>query len=222
MSTVPLRFRDGHLFLELAGRHWFVDTGAPTSFGTEPVVRIGGDGYAVAGSHVGLTVADIAPYVGGDLAGLLGADILGRFDFAFDVANGTAELTTDTLAVSGTAIPLDDYMGVPIVPARVRGDDYRMFFDTGAQFSYFLHGSLASFPPAGRVTDFFPTMGPFESPTHHVDVVVGEVALTLRCGTLPEPLRSALTVVGVEGVVGNEVFRDRTVGYFPRRRLLVL
>lgn len=222
MPLVPLVFRRGHLFLELAGRHWFVDTGAPASFGTEPAVRIGDDTYPVAASHVGLTVADIAPHVGGDFAGLLGADILGRFDFAFDVGNGTATLTTDTLAVSGPAIPLDDFMGVPIVPAQVHGAAYRMFFDTGAQFSYFLHESLGSFPPAGRVTDFFPTMGPFETDTYHVEVTVGEVPLTLRCGTLPEPLHSALTVVGVEGIVGNEVFRDRTVGYFPRRRLLVL
>jgi len=45
-------------------------------------------------------------------------------------------------------------MGIPIVTARIADRDYRMFFDTGAQFSYFQEDSLSNFPYAGSVTDF--------------------------------------------------------------------
>jgi hypothetical protein len=33
MTTIPLLFRDGHLFLKVAQALWLFDTGAPTSFG---------------------------------------------------------------------------------------------------------------------------------------------------------------------------------------------
>ena len=34
MNTLPLQVREGHVFVELGGELWLVDTGAPTSFGT--------------------------------------------------------------------------------------------------------------------------------------------------------------------------------------------
>ena len=111
-------------------------------------------------------------------------------------------------------------MGIPIVSTRIRGIDYRMFLDTGAQISYFQHDSLQSFPAAGLVTDFYPGVGEFHTETHNVDVTLGGVEFTLRCGVLPELLGATLMMAETDGIIGNQVFSDRSVGYFPRRRSL--
>jgi hypothetical protein len=55
-----------------------------------------------------------------------------------------------------------------------------------------------------------------------VPVALGEVNYTLRCGTLPALLGMTLMMAGTAGIVGNAVLTGRTVGYFPRRCVLVL
>ena len=113
-------------------------------------------------------------------------------------------------------------MGIPVVTARVGDSDHRMFFDTGAQISYFQDDSLTEFPSAGSVTDFYPSVGQFQTDTHEVPVSFGGVAFTLRCGTLPGLLGMTLMIADIHGIVGNAILNNRTIGYFPRRRVMVL
>lgn len=222
MTVLPLRFRNGHIFVELAGGLWLLDTGAPTSFGAWSSVSFAGEEFDVERTYLGLTVATLSQFVGLPCAGLLGADVLGRFDLVFDIASARLTVTTGELEHGGTVVELDEFMGIPIVTARVGGRDYRMFFDTGAQVSYFQDDSVAQFPSAGSVTDFYPGLGQFETDTHWVPVSLGSGEFTLRCGTLPGLLGMTLMMAGTKGIIGNELLLSRTVGYFPRRRVLIL
>jgi hypothetical protein len=113
-------------------------------------------------------------------------------------------------------------MGIPIVTARIAGTDYRMFFDTGAQISYFDDDALTDFPFGGSVTDFYPGVGQFQTETHMVPIMLGSVAFALRCGTLPGTLRTTLMISDTKGIVGNQILHNRVIGYFPRRRTLAL
>ncbi|MFM1749820.1 MAG: hypothetical protein RLZZ188_3486 [Verrucomicrobiota bacterium] len=222
MNTLPLKLRDGHLFVELGGELWLLDTGAPTSFGTSRSITIAGEHFTLGTSYLGLTAATLSQFVGVACVGLLGADVLGRFDHIFDTAAGGLTVSTAELSHGGQTVRLDEFMGIPIVTARVGGSDYRMFFDTGAQISYFQEDSLSEFPAAGSVTDFYPGVGQFQTETHEVPVSLGGVAFTLRCGTLPGLLGMTLMMASTEGIVGNAILSNRTVGYFPRRRMMVL
>lgn len=222
MHTLPLQFRERHLFLELDGDLWLLDTGAPASFGTPRGLTLAGEPFNFGANYLGLTAETLAQFVGMPCVGLLGADVLGRFDHLFDIAGGSLTVSTDELPHNGQTVRLDMFMGIPIVTARVSGRDYRMFFDTGAQISYFQDDSLAAYPPAGRVTDFYPGFGQFQADTYHVPAALGGVGFTLRCGALPRLLATALMQMNTEGIVGNAILRDRKVGYFPRRRLMAL
>ncbi len=223
MATMPLHSRDGHLFVEVDGELWVLDTGAPSSFAARGTVTFAGETFDVGRSFLGLDAAALSDFVGVECAGLLGADVLGRFDFILDAPAGTLEASTSDLELSGVAIPLDEFMGIPIVSARVRGRDYRLFFDTGAQISYLQDDEMRSaFPAAGTITDFYPGMGRFETDTHMVDVVLGELEVCLRCGALPGLLGMTLMMAGTQGIIGNEVLRERRAGYFPRKGMLVL
>jgi hypothetical protein len=220
--TLPLHHRRGHLFLELHGDLWLLDTGAPTSFGSVPELEIAGARFALGASHMGLTVEDLTGLVAVECKGLLGADVLGNLDVLFDVPNGVITVSSDHLAHDGGAVPMDAFMGIPIVGVDIQGDNRRVFLDTGAQLSYLAERDFLRFPPTGRMPDFYPGLGRFETETCDAAVTIGGIAFTLRCGLLPGILEATLLVAGTAGIIGNQVIAGRTIGYFPRRRELVV
>lgn len=222
MLTIPLISNNGHLFVELEGRLWLFDTGAPTSFGDVKSINIDGEQVTIGHDYMGLSAQTLSGFVGARCSGLLGADILGRFDHILDCARGTLTVSTADLSHSGQRLGLSEFMGISILVARIAGNDYRMFFDTGAQISYFQDDSLATFPSAGSATDFFPGFGQFCTDTHQVDVALGTISTTLRCGTLPDLLGETLMMANTQGIIGNQVLANRVVAYFPRRGALYL
>jgi len=172
-----------------------------------------------------LTAATLSGFVAVECSGIIGADIMGCFDFVFDPEKGKVEISAEELEVSGQQLPVvDDVMGIPIVSATVAGDECLLFFDTGAQISFLQHDALTDSPPAGEFTDFHPSCGQFQTDTYHVDIAVAGIDFTLRCGHLPELLEATLLAIGqnITGILGNEIMTNRRIGYFPRRQVLVL
>jgi hypothetical protein len=220
MTTLPLIFNHGHLFVKLDEGLWLFDTGAPTSFGAADRLQIADEPFSLSSSYFGLNASTLSQYVGVECAGLLGADVLGRFDHILDTKGAKLTVSKAELSHEGQHIQLDEFMGIPIVAASVGGTEHRMFFDTGAQISYFQEDSLSDFPPAGSVTDFYPGVGQFQTDTHEVPMSLGEISFLLRCGCLPGLLGATLMMADTQGIIGNQVLIDRVVGFFPRRGLL--
>lgn len=221
-NILPLLLRNGHLFVELEGKLWLIDTGSPSSFGTSSSLSLAGEQFSLETSHLGLNAITVSQFVAVSCSGLLGADVLGRFDHIFDTAGGKLTVSTGELSHTGANVCLDEFTGIPIVTASIGGSDHRMFFDTGAQFSYFQDDSLTGFPPSGNVTDFYPGVGQFETDTYEVPVSLRGVTFILQCGSLPGLLGTTLMMAEAKGIIGNAILRNRTVGYFPRRRTMVL
>jgi len=222
MTTLPLIFNHGHLFVKLEGNLWLFDTGAPASFGALRSLTMAGEKFSIGTNYLGLTAEKLSEFVGVPCVGLLGTDVLGRFDHLLDTTGGRLTVSSADLSHTGQTVRLDEFMGIPIVTARVNSRDYRMFFDTGAQISYFQEETLAEFPSAGSITDFYPGVGQFETDTHEVPIAFGGVAFTLRCGSLPGLLGATLMMADTQGIVGNQVLTDRIIGFFPRRGALCL
>lgn len=222
MITLPLVLKDGHLFFEMEDGLWLFDTGAPTSFGESKEIVLDGHRSPLGNSYMGLSASSLSSFTGVECRGLLGTDILGKFDHILDVNGATASISADGLELAGQALPLSEFMGIPILTARIGGNDYQMFFDSGAQISYFQEDSITDFPSAGSVTDFYPGVGQFQTDTHQIPVSLGGMNFTLRCGTLPGLLGATLMLADASGIIGNQIFHDRTIGYFPRRKVLIL
>ena len=222
MTTLPLIFKDGHLFVELEGNLWLFDTGAPTSFGESKEITIDAQCSRLSNEYMGLSASTLSQFTGIECCGLIGADVLGKFDHLLDVPSGKVTISTCDSGHNGKALPLSEFMGIPILTARIANSDYRMFFDTGAQISYFQQDTITDFPSAGSVTDFYPGVGQFQTDTHQVQVGLADCAFTLRCGTLPGLLGATLMMAGTSGIIGNQIMENRAIGYFPRRNMLCL
>jgi hypothetical protein len=222
MHTLRLQIRHGHLFVLIEHDLFLLDTGAPESFSSTQSVTIAGQRFPLVSSYMGLTADILSGFVGVQTSGLLGADLLGTFDLIIDAPGSTVTFSTDELECDGDVVPLDSFMGIPILSAQIGSAAYRMFFDTGAQISYLQSDSLADYPPAGEVTDFYPGVGKFQTDTHIVDVQLGACSFTVRCGSLPGLLGMTPMMAGTQGILGNQILQGRRVGYFPRRRRLIL
>lgn len=221
MTEYPLHLREGHLYLELDGALWLIDTGAPQSFGRAGAV-IAGRRFEVGTATAGLDASALSAMVKVECQGLFGADVLSHLDWILDLPGGVARVSAGELAHEGTRVPLESFMGIPIVQAQVGVERCRLFFDTGAQVSYLDDRLLAPWPRTGTVTDFYPGIGKFETDVHEVEIGVGGAPRRLRCGALPGPLQGMLAMANVAGIVGNEILHDRVTGYFPRRSVLTI
>lgn len=173
-------------------------------------------------NYLGLTPETLSGFVGVKTNGLLGADILNSFDIIFDGLKNSITFSLSPLDYEGQVVKLDELMGIPILSATVNGKEYRMFFDTGAQISYFQDDALRTFPPAGQMTDYYPGFGQFQTDTYNVEFLIGGSSFILRCGSLPDLLGMTLMMAETEGIIGNQILQNRVVGYFPRRNELVL
>ena len=216
MNPLPLRFSQGHLFTEHDRQPWLVDTGGPQSFGKPTSLIIGDRTFPVSPSYDGLTPEQLSVFVKEPCAGLLGMDILSNFHLILDVPGQIMILADAAPAPHGTRVPLRFFMGIPILEAEIDGSRQSLFFDTGAQHSYWQDSGLTRFPSAGTVADFYPGFGRFETPLHRTPLrLVGERREYLF-GRLPDLLGMTLKMAGVHGILGNEVCLDQKVIFcFP-------
>lgn len=222
MQTCPLIHDSGHLFVVLAEGRFLLDTGAPTSFGNVSSVRLEEQRFDLPPSYMGLAAELLSTYIGCETDGILGGDILNQFDILVDAPQSCVYFSGTPLECGGEELVFEEFMGVPIVSATIAGESVKMFFDTGAQVSYFQGDSLPGFPVEGNVMDFYPGFGQFSTDTFRVQIQLALSSYELRCGQLPSLLGMTLVLAGAQGIIGNEVLRGRVAGYFPRRRRLVL
>lgn len=222
MQRLELVLTSGHLLVTSSDGRWLLDTGSPASFGNQPLITLDGKAFPVASEYFGLNAASLSNLVGEQVSGLIGTDILGELDLEIDLPSGSLNVSLDSIDLAGTEVELDDFMGVSILSVQSDEGEHRMFFDTGAQISYFQHDSVQRFKTAGELQDFFPGMGEFRTQTHLVPFRIGPLSFEFRCGQLPDLLGLTLAMASVEGIVGNAICVGRKVGYFARRRMMVL
>ena len=70
--------------------------------------------------------------------------------------------------------------------------------------------------------DFYPSIGEFETETYLIDLDIGSIEYKLICGSLPTLLSEILMMASVQGIISNELMKDKIVGYFPKRHQIVI
>jgi len=222
-AVLPLKYINNHMFTELDGQMWLIDTGAPTSFGNSLCITIGGLLFEPVSSYHNYTAETISLYTGVSCAGLIGVDFFNQFDIIFDMDGGKMILSTEESVISGQSMYMDNFMGIPIITTHIGDTAYRMIFDTGAQISYFMSDSIIEYPSAGIFKDFHFTVGLFDTETYNVPMVLDGCKYTFRCGDfLPDSINKVLNASSTQGIVGNEIYHNRLIGYFPRRNTLII
>tara|TARA_Y100000385_G_C13026912_1_gene608837 strand:- start:111 stop:830 length:720 start_codon:yes stop_codon:yes gene_type:complete len=231
MLTMKMTYEKSHLFMHTCHGKWLVDTGAPSSI--SPELRLSFDqngyqrGFEVPATYMGISIPTLTDLVGVEFSGLLGTDILNEYDILWDIEAETMQLTENELDASslglvGNELAIGNIMGVPTLDVTCAGCSQTMFFDTGATHSYLTKFNEQLPPQAKEVDDFLPGFGKFTTKLTQINFEMDRVKYLLQTGELPPLIGMSLSLTGSEGIIGNEVMRHRRIGYFPRRRAMLI
>jgi hypothetical protein len=171
----------------------------------------------LAPSFAGFNVANLTALVGVPVTGLLGIDVLKRFDITFDLPSSQIIFSSEPVALNGTVVPLQDYKGLPIIEAVIGGHSSRAFLETGAKLSYWSNESLPTYPATGVFEDFYPGIGLFQVDTYRVPVGIGGRNFDIRFGVPTTQVLSMLRMAGVTAILGSEIFQKHKIGFQPRQ-----
>ena len=225
MTTIPLHLIKDHLFFELSDGLWLADTGAHHSLGPRGhTLTLGAAATTTRTTYLGASLRSIQRL--GDLPpfrGLIGQDLLMRNDILFDLPAGTATIYSEpaTGLPGETWLPMDT-AGIPAIWLTTDDGYQPWWIDTGAQLSYFQSPTWAR--PEKRLADawdFFPLYGRFKTPTYQLELPLNGAWDTLRAGRLPRPLNTMLGT-RTAGIIGQELFHHRAIGFFPLQGTLML
>ena len=227
-----LLFKNNHLLIELPNGPWLVDTGSPVTFGefTDEVkaafVEMTGGAWSptkAVKSVANIDAAAVSGFIDSKVHGLVGGDILNLVDTRIDIANGTFETSSEKMSLPGSGIDMKQAHGLPVLDVILSdGRTCPMIFDTGAQISYLETALPAGAVAKGNFEDFSPFVGKFSTPSHELDIKLGNLPLSQRFGRLPRNLAAQLPLTGCNGIIGNEILIDRVAYYSPRQKKLVL
>ncbi|MBN2567905.1 MAG: hypothetical protein JXB42_00595 [Deltaproteobacteria bacterium] len=177
MFRYPYIMINGHIVMQVDDRFLLLDTGAPTSLG-EDSVSIGDRSYTVEDNYLGITADYLTREIGSRIDGLIGADVIADFTMTIDPLR--KEIVFGCSAVDfPVSIPVDNFMGIPIMDVSVNGSHIRAFFDTGAHLSYINPEFFDGIAPAGQMEDFYPGVGRFTTDTFKLETLIGGEELNL-------------------------------------------
>ncbi len=222
MYEYPLIFKKGHFFIETGGQKWLIDPGAPSSFGQQSQIKFVNKEFLISENYMGLSADLLSSYINVECNGLLGVDVLNKYDMIFDLDNNKLKVSNNELLIDGDRLPLSEFMGIPIVSVNIGDQTYKMFFDTGAKIAYLQDSAITTFQKLDNISDFYPGFGQLETETYGVKFKIGSKNYDLQCGSLPELLGMTLMMADAQGIMSNELLIGRVVGYYPRRGLLCL
>jgi hypothetical protein len=211
-----------HAIIESEGLRMLVDTGSPVSVHLSEQLMFCGEEHACATQHLGVTPQSLSEMVGTEITTLLGADVLAKYVIRWDYPARKMTFSEKQTEEVGSAIVLEEFMGIPIVEVEVDGNPVRCFLDSGATLSYLPPRITQGLEQDGEVEDFYPGVGTFSTPCYAVEARIGDLPFVARVGNLPSILQLSLKLGRVEGIIGYDFFVSGTLSLDLANKRLIL
>ena len=199
-------FESGVPIIACQGLRVAIVTGAPRSFGNEPVLLLGQPHMLPREAVPGVTTETISQYLRTRIDAVIGGDILSQYECLIDLVEGRVILSNGSLGMDGVSLRTPLRLEVPSAEVRIGSRTGIAFLDTGARLSY-LDPSMATGMLVAREKDFFPLLGEFETDVYEMEVELAGLRFTGRFGVLPAALQQQLKALGAQWVIGSELLR---------------
>ena len=216
----PFQLMDGHIIIETSENKYLIDTGAPSSVSSSNKLCLADNDYQTQSNYLGASPELLSTHIGTKIDGLVGTDILNKFDIIIDPTKSVLVLDSTNASIADHQVCLDIFMGIPIFEVSIDGKQIRVFFDTGAKLSYLSPDIASSYPELEESEDFYPGVGKFSTKTFEVPCSIGTENIMLKVGILPKLLQATLMMANTSGIVGISILDYFRVVYSPRRKTL--
>lgn len=193
-------------------RNIIVDTGSPISMSDVGQLQLFDDFYA-RGQHALLPM--IQKYLSDRITGLMGMDILGRYDLRLRFERRFGRWIVEPYSqdlLPADAFSVEYYGGVPVVEAMVDGVRGKFFLDSGATISFLKKSWISNQPYIGEAEDFFPTLGIFSTDLYRCTLTFANRTFTDAMGVMPMGLE-VLIPDWIDGIIGLNILKDTTINF---------
>jgi hypothetical protein len=222
MTQYGIRKYNNYLILIIDEKQWLIDTGAPQSFGCGELNFSPGIVHTIPDSYMGMNIQDVCQMGQIEVDGILGVDILSRYDLLFNLPQNQLTVSQTPLSLTGIELQIEEIMNIPILEVIVNQKAVRLFFDTGAYISYTDEDILSGLANQGEIDDFLPGIGVFRTKTYLTESQLNGYKQIMKFGTSPEILQMMLMVTGTNGILGNELMLNRRVLLSHQQKKMVL
>ncbi len=191
MRTYKMELIDRHPVVHFPNGLTLIDTGSPMSIPAPAIV---------------------SETLGRTITSLRGTDQLRQKVILLDYVSG--RYVENFPRRGGQVIPVETVMGVPRVDLQFKGETFKAFLDSGAKLSYVDQTAVAGMTPVGKEQDFYPGgIGTFEVDVYEFEITVAARTIAGRFGVLPDLLKLALSLAGLEGswILGADAFVNRRI-----------
>jgi len=213
---------NGHVIAKHDGALYLIDTGSPSSVAAETNFTFVGKNHIVQTDFLGVTVDSLSSHIGVKIDALIGADLLKDFGMVIDPRTSELKLFHGKLELCGMEMPVELFMGIPIIDASINGRKIRIFFDTGAKLSYLNPELTGDLTNIGYAEDFYPGLGQFQTEIYSVSLKLGMEEIEMTVGNLPDLLQVSLMMAGTAGILGTSILSSHVIGLDPGQQKLVL
>ena len=215
MNKERIVFSKKYILIQNSDDYVVVDTGSPLSYHRSGQLSFGGTINKCQTRIFGVDGNALSDEVGLTVAGLLGMDIIGKFNnVSFDYANSQIMVDDEELEnLDVIPLPSGSFMGLTYIDILVEERNARVFVDTGAPISYISDAYTHGLPPKESLSDYNPAFGRFTTDIFEVNVSIGPNTHFMPMGNLPTAFQMALNLANVDGVIGYEMFSRHKLLY---------
>ena len=206
-KTFDINFYDGHLIINNDGQKVLVDTGSPVTIGSSDHFVFMDQEYECITSLMGKDISSISEMMGSDIDVLMGMDVIGKYDMLTDYKSKKVTFSSEEIPFEPICtIPIAQTEGVFFVILKVKGEDVRLFLDTGAKISYIAEAYTSDETAIEVLEDFYPVIGKFKTPIYAMEASIDGQSFPVKFGTLPTLIAMSLQMMGNEGIIGYDLF----------------
>lgn len=201
---------DGHLLIKEDGKTLLLDTGSPVSLTDLSSFSFSGHEFSGHRNLGGKGISEVSEQLGKDIDVLVGMDVLHLFTLLIDYKNLILGVYEQNPTEFIDEWPVSLYkvaMGAITIPMTVDGHILHFALDTGAKISYINNRVTSSDTPIENRQDFNPLLGYFSTPIFPKIVKVGDVDFLCNFGNLPQMAEMPLSMMGIDGVIGFDLFK---------------
>lgn len=203
---------DRHLIIKEGGNVVLIDTGNPVSLTDRENFDFMGVSYPGCRSIGDKGIGVVSEQLGRKIDILVGLDVLNNYIINIDYANRLLEIADEPFEKDGSVVSMHKgRMGVLTIPMSVDGKVLNFALDTGAKISYVNRKVTANDSCVKYLEDFNPLFGYFSTPIFNKTVGVGDQVFQCEFGNLPNMAELSLSMLGIDGVIGYDLFNTFNV-----------
>ena len=199
-----------HLLFDNGQGLLLVDTGSPVSLHRDGYIDIMHKRHDVPKSYMTVNPHFLTEKVGVEIAGLLGMDIICKYQVWIDVATGVDFLdfeSVDNGLPYCRQVATFNVAGIPGIIVEINGRRVRLLFDTGAPVSYIADSFIAGTPVVDTVEDFSPLTGgeSYTVDLHLLTTGFAGETFDVAYGSMPPTVAMLLKAYGADGIIGYDL-----------------